>query len=346
MNVPEPVAIDGCPLCGSTSAVEDSTPQPNLYSEKLAELLGADEQRVLHEHANWRCTECGLVFKRRWFAPAVMQNLFRGAVAAHPRGWDAVLDRFSAAGFRQSLEAWAAALDRAARPDVRRGERELLSILDSITNPSGYVPAAAAAAIVAADVATIRALSPAITASIGEPAAFKRFSGFRSRALWEYLQAKTGGFARYAEVGCPLWGLLSLAVEQGSHATYLVRDEPNYWGAACANAGVPCLDRLLAERRIGSARWPAPGRQAIIGLFQYLDHLTAPGRFLTELFAMADSAAIIMDGIGAPVAIQHVTGWTEASFMHVARAFGKRLHTDFDDIRPSGNQLFLLTPSR
>ncbi|MFM9059946.1 MAG: hypothetical protein ACKOSQ_12630, partial [Planctomycetaceae bacterium] len=241
---------------------------------------------------------------------------------------------------------WATAIDRQTAPDVRRGERELLSIVDSITETAGFDPAAVAAAVGRGDVATLRSLAPAITSSIGEPAAFKRFAGFRSRELWDYLQTRTGGFAGYAEVGCPLWGLLTLAADSGCRATYLVRDEPNYWGPGCTSAGVHCLDRLLADRRVGSAPWSAPDRQPVIGLFQYLDHLTAPGRFLEELFAKADSAAIIMDGIGAPVAIQHVTAWTDDSFAFIARNFDKRLHDDFDAIRPSGNRLFLLTPER
>lgn len=346
MTDPHAVTIDRCPLCGGTAATEHSTPEANLYSEKLAELLGQDERTVLREHANWRCHDCGLVFKRRWFAPDVIRELFRTAVAAHPRGWDTVLDRFTAAGFQRTVEFWATAIDRGAGPDARRGERELLSIVDSITEPAGFDPAAVAAAVGRGDVPTVRRLAPAVAASIGEPAAFKRFSGFRSRALWDYLQAKTGGFVGYAEVGCPLWGLLPLAAESGGRATYLERDEPNYWGPGCTNAGVHCLERLLADRRIASAPWAAPARHPVIGLIQYLDHLTAPGRFLEELFARADSAAIIMDGIGAPVAIQHVTGWTEASFAFIARTFGKRLHDDFDEIRPSGNRLFLLTPDR
>ena len=255
-----------------------------------------------------------------------------------------MLDRFSAAGFKRIVEFWATAIDRQEAPDVRRGERELFSIIDSITVPVGFEPSAVAAAVGRGDVAMLRALTPEITASISEPAAFKRFAGFRSRELWEYLQARTGGFAGYAEVGCPLWGLLTLAADSGCRATYLIRDEPNYWGPGCKSSGVHCLDRLLVDRRIGSAQWSAPDRQPLISLFQYLDHLTAPGRFLEELFARAESAAIIMDGIGVPVAIQHVTGWTIDSFAFIARVFGKRLHQDFDPIRSSGNHLFLLTP--
>ena len=231
------MTIDRCPLCDSTAATEHSTPEPNLYSEKLADLLQQDERGLLREHVNWRCSDCGLVFKRRWLASALVRELFRSAVATHPKGWDTVLDRFSPAGFQQALEGWATAIERQAAPDVRRGERELLSIIDSITAPVGFEPAAVAAAVGCGDVAMLRALTPAITASIGEPAAFKRFAGFRSRELWGYLQARTGGFAGYAEVGCPLWGLLTLAADSGCRATHLLRDEPNYWGPGCTSAG-------------------------------------------------------------------------------------------------------------
>lgn len=346
MTASPPVTIDRCPLCHGTDHVEDSVPERNLYSEKLAEILDDDEDRILEDHGNWRCTACGLVFKRRWFPPAVVGELFRGAVAMHPRGWDAVLDRFSPAGFLGAVESWGRARVTGAGPDVRRGERELLSIIDSIPEPSGFDPIAIVGAIKSGDVVAVRAAAAAIAASIGEPAAFKRFAGFRSRSLWGYVQQRTGGFDSYAEVGCPLWGLLALAAEAGCRATYLVRDEPNYWGAGCMHAGEHCLARLLADRRVTSAAWSAPGRHAVIGLFQYLDHLTDPRSFLGELFARADSAAIIMDGIGAPVAIQHVTGWTEASFDYVGREFGRRVDADYADIRPSGNWLFLLTPSR
>ena len=338
------VIIDRCPLCASRDWIEDSIPEPNLYSEMIAGLLEQNEAIVLREHANWRCTTCGLVSKRRWFSPAVIRGLFHGAVAVHPKGWDAVLNRFSAAGFQETLETWSQALDQKAEPAIRRGQRELRSLLDSITDPSGFDPEEAAGAIDRRDLSHLRTALPAIAGSIGEPAPFKRFAGFRSRSLWNYLQSRTGGFDAYAELGCPLWGLLSLAAASGTAATHLLRDEPNYWGAGCQRAGEHCLTRLLSDPRISSAEWSASGRYPVIGLFQYLDPPTDSLLFLEELFSKADSAAIIMDGIGAPVAIQHVTGWTESSLDYVARRFGRALHTDFDEILPSGNRLFLFTP--
>ena len=177
MNSTASVVIERCPLCNGREWIEDSVPEPNLYSEKIALILGQDEARVLREHANWRCRNCGLVSKRRWFAPGVIRALFHGEVAVHPKGWDAVLNRFSERGLLQTVETWALALDRQAEPEIRRGQRELRSLLDSITDPRGFDSAEILTAIDHRDLQQIRGAVPAIVGSIGEPAPFKRFSG-------------------------------------------------------------------------------------------------------------------------------------------------------------------------
>lgn len=336
------VSVEHCPLCGGTRAVLDSFPTRNLYSEKLAELLNLSEATLLERHANWQCSACGLVYKRRWFSPSTLKSLFQGAVSQHPRGWDTVLGRFSPDTFLATVNQWAAAIKASAIPGIRRGERELLSILDSIQHPSGFDRAEAQSAVERQEAGRLRELAPAMASSIGTPVPFKRFAGFASPALWEYLQDKAGPLDNYAELGCPLWGLLPIAASRNTRATYLTRDEANYWGEACTHAGKHCLSRLLEDPRITAAPWSAPGRYQMVGLFQYLDHLAEPGDFLKELFAKADSATIVLDGMDAPLAIQHLTGWNHACLARVATTFGKQLHTDFDAIRPSGNQLYLL----
>ncbi len=336
------IGLERCPLCASTDSVADSIPEPNLYSEKLASLLDQDEDRVLREHQNWRCVQCGLVFKRRWFADSVIRELFSGAVGTHPKGWDAILQRFSVPTFRRTVDRWQRAISESRGPDIRRGERELLSIVQAISEPTDFDRTAVTAAIRRGDVSELRAASGAIAASIGAPIPFTRFSGFRSPELWDYLQSKTGGFLEYAEVGCPLWGLLPLAAASGAGATFLHRDEPNYWGTACISSGERCADHLLRDSRIRLSDWSDRRRYPLVGVFQYLDHPRKPGTFLHELFGKADSAAVILDAMDSPVAIQHVTGWTDTALAYVARKFDKCLHADFDDIRPSGNRLYLL----
>jgi len=335
------VVIDRCPLCGGATWSHDSIPERNLYSEKLAQLLGQDEGELLEAHRNWRCATCGLLFKRRWFDGDVIRQLFTDAVGVHPRGWDTVLGRFSPEGFRAALERWEGGLESSSASEVRRGERELRSIIGAITGTTGFDRCLDA--IADGDVTTVRASSEHIVAAIGRPAPFSRFSGFRSAELWSYLGSTVGDIAAYAEVGCPLWGLLPLAAETGADATFLIRDEVNYWGEGCRMSGMHCATKLFDDGIVAAAPWSGPERFDMVGLFQYLDHLTRPDGFLEELFAKADSAAVVLDGVAAPVAIQHVTGWTETSMAYVADRFGKRLHTDFDAIRESGNVLYLLS---
>lgn len=326
--------------------VEESIPEPNLYSEKLAGLLCQDEDSVLEEHRNWRCSRCGLIFKRRWFSDEVIHELFSGEVGTHPKGWDAVGDRFSPSEFQRIVESWSRALAESATPQSRRAERELLSIVDAIPDPVDFDRAAVRRAIQSGEVARLHAAAPAVAGSIRNPAPFTRFTGFRSQRLWDYLQSRTGGFDHYAELGCPLWGLLPLAAASGVRATYLARAEINYWGEACINSGQHCSARLLCDPRIGSSQWADRRRYPVVGVFQYLDHLTAPENFLRELFDKADAAAVILDAMDSPLAVQHVTGWTEACLTYVARLHGRHLHSDFDDIRDSGNRLYLLTKGR
>lgn len=318
-------------------------PEANLYSESLAKLLSCDEQQVLDDHLNYRCGTCGLVFKKRWFSEAVVAELFSRSVPAHPRGWDVVLGRFSATGFRSALDSWELALKNSETEAIRRGQRELTSILDSIVRPVGFDPAELATVIAGNDVQLVKSARDAIVASIDEPVPFKRFSGFRSAALWDYLQNRTGGFTSYAELGCPLWGLLTMAAERGLPATYLTRDEPNYWGDACVNAGESCGMRRDRDARIRTAEWDVDERYGLVGIFQYLDHLTDPRAFLMQLFTKSRSAAVIVDGGDVPLAVQHATGWNEASARYAAALFGKALFSDFGDIRASGNVLFLFT---
>lgn len=339
----EPTTTDRCLLCGSARIAEHSVAEPNLYSEMLAVILNMDEEQLLDKHPNYRCVKCGLIFKRRWFPSAAISELFAHVVPTHPRGWDAVRSRFSAARFERVVDRWVAAHRRSSAPELRKAQRELTSILDSITQPVGYDPDRAAAAIADGDVEAFRTMASAVAASIGEPEPFKRFSGFRSTALRDYLHRRTDGLRAYAELGCPLWGLLPLAAESTGHATFISREEPNYWGRACVVADEHCAARLLRDPRIRTATWTGPERFSLIGLFQYLDHVADPVEFLRELFGKADSVALILDGGNRPVAIQHVTGWNEQCLAYVAKAFSKRLHVDFDEIRSSGNVLYLLT---
>lgn len=335
-----------CPLCGSAEAHAQDPAAKNLYSEMLAGLVGVDEDELVREVRNVSCAACGLVYKSRWFTAAALQRLFTELVPSHPKGWDVLSGRFTPENVRREVDAYAAALASADVAGQRRYQRSLSSILDSIPAlAEGNLGAGIRHAISTGDLPTLRAALPIFERTMDEPAAYKRFSGFSASQLWEYLEAEVGPVDHYAEVGCPLWGLLPRAARAGRLATYVARPEANYWSTGCRQGGLHCVERLCTVPGVAVAPWAAvPERPyAVLGAFQYLDHLEDPRGFLVDALKRANAVALILDDVEGGLAIQHFTGWTPAAIAWLARAAGARVHADFSHIRQSGNVLHLVS---
>jgi hypothetical protein len=343
MDAVAPVA--SCPLCGSQRREAHSAPPPNLYSEMLAPIAEVSEGELLTQVRNVRCLECGLIHKDRWFRKDVLERLFGDRVQAHPRGWDVLSSRFTPANFQVEVTAYGRAIDMCDDRGVRRYRRSLASIVDSIPELEDTEESSRLLrAIEQGDVAALQAADPRLREVMREPTPYKRFSGFSAGVLWDYIESRLGRLRSYAEVGCPLWGLLQRATEHGCAATFLERTEANYWSTACRQDGVHCSERLMTATHVGTARWQDAGGGAYdaIGAFQYLDHLERPSDFMDELFAQAAAAVLILDAVDQPVAVQHFTGWTADAVAWLAGRHRCRVHDDFEGIRASGNFLVIL----
>ena len=338
------IDVAACPLCGDDRHDAESTPPPNLYSEQLSLVLGCDESQLLAAVHNRRCARCGLWYKPRWFRAEGLRSLFTARVPDHPKGWDAVSDRFSMHGFLDQAQACAEAVRAGTTQDVARHRRGLASIIDSITGIDAGLRHQLLQAIADADMARVQVLAPQLHGHFDQPAAFKRFSGFSSPLLWDWMQSHLGPVQRYAEVGCPLWGQLARAAPGAGTRIYFDRAENNYWGSGCRREGRHCSARLADGGAVQLLPWPpAPGLALdVIGAFQYLDHLEDPAAFVAEVFEHARALLLILDNVDAPVAIQHATGWGRAPLAWLADAHGKRLVDDFAAITPSGNHAWLL----
>lgn len=338
-------SVRACPLCGESRTDAASHPQPNLYSEQLALLLGCDEAILLSEVRNRRCSACGLWYKTRWFAADTLATVFRQCVPDHPKGWDAISGRFSEAGYRDAVADLRAARAAGDVLGLARARRVLGSIVDSVQAQSDHdlIPALHSA-LADCDIEALLAMLPQLRPLFANPAPFKRFSGFSSPLLWEWVEHHVGRVRRYGEVGCPLWGQLARPMEPAVDRWYFHRPEPNYWGAGCCRGGVHCSDRLAAASTALAAPWPpcdgAPFD--VIGAFQYLDHLTAPNAFAAEVFSVAHALLLILDDGSAPSAIQHATGWGARPIAWLATRHGKRVVDDFAPIAGSGNHAWLL----
>ena len=336
--------VPACPLCGSLQHDGESTPPSNLYSEQLALIAGCDEVQLRETVRNRRCADCGLWYKPRWFRQEALHTLFTKHVPTHPKGWDAVSGRFSESG----LLADAAGLRRAVAENdplmAARYRRSLLSIVDSVVDIDALLRQQLQDAITQTGVEALAALLPALDGHFARPAAFKRFSGFSSHRLWDWVQSHLGEIREYAEVGCPLWGQLTRTGDGLCVRHFYIRSENNYWGSGCCQAGQHCCQRLAANGNVHVQAWPpaADTRLDALGAFQYIDHLEDPATFVAEVFHSARALLLILDGVDAPLAIQHFTGWDARSIERLAAMHGKRVVSDFSEIEPSGNRAWLL----
>jgi hypothetical protein len=127
--------------------------------------------------------------------------------------------------------------------------------------------------------------------------------------------------------------------------TFYKRDEINYWSENCKNEGQHCSVFMNKTYGIPILNWEdkTTNKKHVLGFFQYLDHLEEPMKFLEEVFHSFKVAAVILDGVENPLAIQHFTGFRQKTLTYIARKFNKTLHTDFEAIKPSGNVLYLFT---
>ena len=80
----------------------------------------------------------------------------------------------------------------------------------------------------------------------------------------------------------------------------------------------------------------------LIGAFQYLDHLGDPLSFCREAFQAAPALLLILDGVDAPPAVQHLSGWSDRAIAWLAAATHKRVVQGFTAIEASGNRAWLL----
>ncbi|MFT3755258.1 MAG: hypothetical protein QM769_04825 [Pseudoxanthomonas sp.] len=275
------VDVPACPLCDSMQGDAETSAPANLYSEQLALVVGCDEARLLDAVRNRRCADCGLWYKPRWFRPEALHTLFTERVPGHPKGWDAVSDRFSEQGFAREVDALRRAVDADDVLMLARYRRSLTSIVDSIVGIEGEpLQRHLLDAIAGADADALDRLKPELHGRFTEPVAFKRFSGFSSRLLWEWMEAHIGPVHAYGEVGCPLWGQLARSTGTGVQRYFFQRAENNYWGDGCCQGGQHCSQRLAADGGVVLHAWPPTEdtRLDAIGAFQYLDHLESPGR--------------------------------------------------------------------
>lgn len=332
--------VEQCPVCGSPERAPDVPQKKNRYSEELAALLETDEEELLRAIQCVRCRDCGLGYKNWWFKPEVYYRVFVESAPMHPRGWDAVSGKYTPEQFVREVELLRSALDCNDPPLIAWRRRTVQSYLDNIPPAQRREPATAQVLdrlrsidLSRATAAELELLIDQVAPLIRRPKAYGRFAGFNTDELAQLVARHAPSLESYAELGCPLWGLLPRLAASGTQTLVLEDEDRAFWGGGCRDeTGHNCFcyaaDILGVDQLTSLTALAAAGRRVdMLAVLNYLDHLRSPLDLLRRAAAVSDRLLIVLvpDVPDEPGVIQHHTAFNEGVFDHVARALDLRV---------------------
>jgi hypothetical protein len=354
------IKVNSCPLCNSKKKIVTKSAYRNRYSEQFSNLMKISEKELIDKIQNVRCKKCNLIYKSFYFKKNFYQNLLNKIAPVHPRGWETISGRFSKKNLNKEIQILLNKIKLKNSKNKEKSKRATYSIVDSIKTNS-YIEDRSKKnylkAINQENISYITRNKSKIISLLDAPERFKRFTNFSDDNLFRYIQKYLHDIKFYGEIGCPLWGMLKVAKNNGCKTTFIKGDESFFWGKKCKKKKVHCFLKIdkttnLVKRGIDFYK----GKKIdFLGVFQYLDHDYQPKKLLKKIFSISKSAGFIFEDedinlitskktqkgdTGIPA--QHFTGWNKKAMMFVAKKFKKKLKTDFSDIKISGHNFYLL----
>ncbi len=345
--------FNSCPICNSKKRSIARYSHKHRYAEQISRILNIDLNTLIKKIRNVKCNNCGLIYKSLWFKKKLYKSLFNKYVPVHPKGWDSGnrLNRFSKKNLKKAINLLINSIKSNNLENRGFAKRDAFSIVDSIqanSNLEKKLKKNYLVAIINENISHIEKNQFKMVHSLNIPERFKRFSNFSDEKLFYHIQKYIGKIKYYGEVGCPLWGMLQIAKNNGSKTIFISGDESIFWGKKCQVKKKYCCSEIdkstkFIKKGINSCK----GKKLdFLGIFVYLDHTTQPLKLLKKAFSVANNVGIILAETKNPgfpgVSIQHFSGWNNKTMSYVAKKFNKKLNYNFKDIKVSGYNFFLL----
>jgi hypothetical protein len=335
-----------CPLCNYKKRKKILKFVKNRYSEELSKYLNIKENELLKLIQNVQCLKCSLIYKSNWFKKGILKKLFSDVVPIHPKGWDRYLNIFTKKNLLSKINK---CIDNFINDNFDNGEiRHLISIVDSIAtnkNKDSLLKKDFIKSIKNHNIDFIKKKKLQLVKILKVPEPYKRFSGFSSDEFYNFIESKVGPIYNYAEIGCPLWGMLDLAHKKNLKTYFINGGEENFWGAKCINKGRHCSCLLTKKTEKIEPKDFIKNKSEqkkfdFLGVFFYLDHLTKIKYFLNIIFKQSRSAGFIL-GIGG-LPIQHFTSWNKKSILYASKLMNKKVDFSFKKMETAKSNFFLI----
>ena len=333
------IGINKCPLCSSKERKKFNYSKPNLYSECLSKKLNINEKKLIKIFLNYKCKECSLIYKKNWFKDHILYDLFQNFVPIHQKGIDIFSNRFSKKNFILDFNLYKNHLEKNENEKVNKYKRRMFAILNAIHNPRKkkfirkfcfYIEKN--------NLEKLNNYLNKILSLIKKPMRFSRFTGYGDKGLWNYVKFKSRNIKSYAEIGCPSWGMLSLARKDNISTYFIQKKENNYWGKKCHFGKGKCIEKSCVKgTNLKKLSYCIKQKEKIsaFGIINYLDHLKNPKKFLSQINKISYNQILISDdAYKNNTSIQHFTGWNKDVLKWIGKMYDKKIDLTFSKYLP------------
>ena len=242
--------INLCPLCNKKKRSKYNKTYYNRYTDEISKILNVAATLLMQNIKNVKCDNCGLLYKKNWFTRNALNQIFSKNVPYHPTGWDKISNKFSKKYLKMliiKLKSYLRKNDLKNIEKVRILLRRIKSIIFSIKIKKNNEKKIIDNFIFALDQENINSINKyqkKIVSIVNEPKKYSRFKGFEDEKLFDFIENKIGKIYNYAEIGCPLWGMLKMVQNKGCKTFFIKPDHSFFWGKNCKKNGVKCLSKV------------------------------------------------------------------------------------------------------
>jgi hypothetical protein len=338
--------VTTCPLCKSNRVINKFNNYSNRYSEDISSFLGVPEKLILQKLYNVQCSVCDLIYKKFWFRENFLKILYSKIVPSHPKGWETISKKFTKKYFSRTIHNFIS-------DKQNKYEREIYGFLDSIDVKNKISKSQIESFryfVKNYEVKKIIKKKNIIQKMITAPREFSRFNNFNSKSLFEYILKQNPSIKTFSEIGCPLWGMFSMAKRKKLKLIYFKPSKFEFWGKNCQLKGVNCLKKCQSKFK-PLIKDDISFSVDYIGVYLYIDHVKNLSLFAKKIFTYANSIGIIIEDLQKftdkkKLAVQHFSSFTKHTIMYLAEKYNFDYQEDFKQIKELGNNFYFMKRSK
>ncbi len=320
-----------CVICNSKNLNNYTFIAQNRYTEEFSNLLKLSNEELERKYSNIICSDCGFIFKKKWFLKKHLKEIYTKLVPSHPRGWDTISKKFNI----RYLERQFKLLEKYNENNknvlkLNHIKRNIFGLLSSmqISNSQKKKLDRLVLSIKKNEIKKINYYKKKVNFYF-KPKVFSRYAGFKDINLFNHINSKIGGIKKYGEIGCPLWGMIEMAKKKKC-TTYFIRPETDvFWGLNCKLGKNSCISKLSNTKILNKINNLNKTKLDYIGVYNLLDHYSNPLKFLNRAFKFTRSIGIITEKTGK-MPIQHHNLLSSKTIKKIALKCKKKIDSSFN----------------